>query len=139
VTPHRRQETYSLGIKAATDYFASQIRTLLLARTGLGAQADIRRQQEENMKLRSIYIGGVLAIALVFMRVTFAQKLEMNIEPAKHANLAAAQHHIGEALEEIQETQRMNKDELGGDAEKAIDLLNQANHELKEAEYADHK
>ena len=91
------------------------------------------------MKLRIIYVVGVLAIALVFMGVTFAQKLEMNIDPAKHANLAAAQHHIGEAFEKIQEAQRMNKDELGGHAEKAIELLNQANHELKEAaEFADH-
>ena len=63
------------------------------------------------MKLRSIYIVGVLAIALVFMGVTFAQKLEMNIDPAKHANLAAAQHHISEAFEKIQEAQRINRDE----------------------------
>lgn len=34
----------------------------------------------------------------------------------------------------------MNQDELGGDAEKAIDSLNQVTHELKEAaEYPDHQ
>jgi F0F1-type ATP synthase membrane subunit b/b' len=91
------------------------------------------------MRLRSLYVVGVLAIALIFMGVTFAQKPEMNIDPARHSNLAAAQHHIGEAFEKIQEAQRANKDELGGHAEKAIELLNQANHELKEAaEFVDH-
>jgi F0F1-type ATP synthase membrane subunit b/b' len=96
-------------------------------------------QQEKNMKLRSFYIVGALAIALAFMGVTFAQKPEMNIDPARHANLAAAQHHIGEAFEKIQEAQRANKDELGGHAEKALDLLSQADRELKAAaEYKDH-
>lgn len=91
------------------------------------------------MKLRSLYVVGVIAIALIFMGMTFAQKPEMNIDPARHANLAAAQHHIGEAVEKIEEAQRANKDELGGHAEKAIELLNQANHELKEAaEFRDH-
>jgi|HubBroStandDraft_6_1064221.scaffolds.fasta_scaffold2608011_1 F0F1-type ATP synthase membrane subunit b/b' len=91
------------------------------------------------MKLRSFCVVGVLAIALIFMGVTFAQKPEMNIDGAKHANLAAAQHHIGAAFESIQDAQRANKDELGGHAEKALELLNQANHELKEAaEFADH-
>ncbi|HET6929893.1 MAG TPA: hypothetical protein VFI45_06200 [Candidatus Acidoferrum sp.] len=92
------------------------------------------------MRLRSVYIVGVLAIALIFIGVTFAQKPEMNIDPARHANLAAAQHHIGEAFEKIEEAQRANKDELGGHAEKALELLRQADHELKEAaEFADHR
>lgn len=91
------------------------------------------------MKLRSLYVVAALAIALIFMGVTFAQRPEMNIDPARHANLAAAQHHIGEAFEKIQEAQRANKDELGGHAERALELLSQANHELKEAaEFRDH-
>jgi hypothetical protein len=55
------------------------------------------------MNLRSFYIVGALAIALVFMGVTFAQKPEMNIDPARHPNLAAAQHHIGEAMGDVKE------------------------------------
>ena len=91
------------------------------------------------MKLRSLYVVAALAIALIFMGVTFAQRPEMNIDPARHANLAAAQQHIGEAFAKIEEAQRANKDELGGHAEKALELLNQANHELKEAaEFKDH-
>jgi F0F1-type ATP synthase membrane subunit b/b' len=91
------------------------------------------------MKLRSIYVVGVIALALVFMGVTFAQKPIMNIDPARHPNLAAAQHHIGEAMEKVRDAQRANKDELGGHAEKALELLDQADHELKEAaEFKDH-
>jgi hypothetical protein len=52
--------------------------------------------------------------------------------------LLAAQPHIGGAFERIRGAQRANKDELAGHAGKALDLLGQANHELKEAaEYAD--
>jgi hypothetical protein len=91
------------------------------------------------MKMRSLYVVAALAIALIFMGVSFAQRPEMNIDPARHANLSAAQHHIGEAFAKIEEAQRANKDELGGHAERALELLNQANHELKEAaEFKDH-
>jgi hypothetical protein len=91
------------------------------------------------MKLRSLYIVAALVIALVFMGATFAQHPEMNIDPARHPNLAAAQHHIGEAMEKVREAQKANKDEMGGHAEKALELLSQADHELKEgAEFKDH-
>jgi hypothetical protein len=96
-------------------------------------------QQEKNMKLRSLYVVAALAIALIFIGVTFAQHPEMNIDPARHPNLAAAQHHIGEAMEKVREAQKANKDELGGHAERALELLSQADHELKEgAEFKDH-
>ena len=85
------------------------------------------------MKQKSLYAVGILALALVFMGVTFAQRPETNIDAARHPNLAAAQHHIAEAYEKIDEAQRGYKDELGGHAEKAEQLLNQASRELKEA------
>ena len=91
------------------------------------------------MKQSSLYAVGILVLALVFMGVTFAQHPETNIDPARHPNLAAAQHHIVEAFEKIEEAQRTNRDELGGHAEKAEQLLNQASRELKEAaEFRDH-
>lgn len=91
------------------------------------------------MKRRSVYAVAVLAIALIFIGVTYAQHPGENIDPARHPNLAAAQHHIGEAMEKVREAQKANKDELGGHAAKAIELLSQADHELKEAaEFKDH-
>jgi hypothetical protein len=91
------------------------------------------------MKLRSLYVVAALAIALIFMGVTPAQKPEMNIDPARHPHLAAAQHHIGEAMESVRAAQNANKNEFGGHAEKALELLGQADRELKEAaEVKDH-
>ncbi len=91
------------------------------------------------MKNNRTHLAVALAVCLVFMGVTFAQRPETDIDPAKHPNLAEAQHHILQAAEKIDEAQKANKDELGGHAEKAKQLLDQASRELKEAaEFADH-
>ena len=64
----------------------------------------------------------------------------LNIDPHKHGNLAEAQQRILQAYQKIDEAQRDNKDELGGHAEKAKQLLSDADRELKAAaEYADHR
>ena len=40
----------------------------------------------------------------------------------------------------VEEAQKANKDELGGHAQRAKELLEQVNHELKQAaEFADHR
>lgn len=89
------------------------------------------------MKQRSVCLAVVVVVCLAFIGVTLAQRPETNIDPSKHANLAEAQHHILQAFEKIDEAQRANKDQLGGHAEKAKQLLDQASRELKEAaEYA---
>lgn len=81
----------------------------------------------------------VVALSLALMGIAYAQRPETDIDPNRHANLAAAQQHVVEAWKRITEAQQANKDRLGGHAEKATQLLEQANHELKEAaEYADH-
>jgi F0F1-type ATP synthase membrane subunit b/b' len=91
------------------------------------------------MKNNKLHLTVGLVVGLAFMGVTFAQRPETDIDPARHANLAEAQHHILQAAEKIDEAQKMNKEELGGHAEKAKQLLDQASRELKEAaEYADH-
>jgi uncharacterized protein HemX len=81
----------------------------------------------------------VVALGLALMGVAFAQRPETDIDPNRHANLAEAQHHVVQAYQKIVEAQQANKEQLGGHAEKAIQLLEQANHELKEAaEFANH-
>jgi len=85
------------------------------------------------------YPAIVATFGLALAGIAFAQRPETDIDPNRHANLAAAQHHVVEAWVKITEAQQANKDQLGGHAEKAIQLLEQANHELKEAaEYANH-
>lgn len=91
------------------------------------------------MKKNSFYLAAVLAVCLAFLGVALAQRPETDIDPARHPNLAEAQHHILQAVEKIDAAQKSNKDQLGGHAEKAKQLLDQAAHELKEAaEYANH-
>jgi F0F1-type ATP synthase membrane subunit b/b' len=91
------------------------------------------------MKQKSAYLAAALLVSLALIGVTFAQRPDTNIDPARHPNLAEAQHHIQQAFEKIGEAQRANKEELGGHAEKAKTLLERASRELKEAaEYANH-
>ena len=90
------------------------------------------------MKQKSAYLAAAL-VCLAFIGVTFAQRPETTIDPTRHPDLAEAQHHIQQAFEKIGEAQRANKEQLGGHAEKAKTLLEQASRELKEAaEYANH-
>jgi len=91
------------------------------------------------MKLKSVYLAAAPVVCLVFIAATAAQRPETSIDPARHPSLAEAQHHILQAFEKIDEAQRANKEQLGGHAEKAKQLLDQASRELKEgAEYASH-
>jgi F0F1-type ATP synthase membrane subunit b/b' len=91
------------------------------------------------MKQKSVYLATALMVCLAFIGVSVAQHPESNIDPARHPNLAEAQHHILQAFEKVEEAQRANKDQLGGHAEKAKQMLDQASRELKEAaEFANH-
>jgi hypothetical protein len=86
------------------------------------------------------YFAVVLAVGLTLIGVAFAQRPETDINPQRHSNLAAAQRHIVEAYNKIEEARRSNNNDLGGHAERAIELLDRANHELKEAaEYVDRR
>jgi hypothetical protein len=69
------------------------------------------------MKQKSVYLATALIVGLAFIGVTVAQRPDTNIDPARHPNLAEAQHHILQAFEKIDEAQRANKDQLGGHAE----------------------
>jgi hypothetical protein len=85
------------------------------------------------------YPAIVVTLCIALMGIAFAQRPETDINPNRHPNLAEAQNHVIQAYNKIVEAQKDNKDQLGGHAEKAIQLLEQANHELKEAaEYTDH-
>ena len=91
------------------------------------------------MKRKSLFLAAALAACLAFIGVAIAQRPATNIDPSRHPNLAEAQHHILQAFEKVEEAQRANKDQLGGHAEKAKQLLDQASRELKEAaEFANH-
>jgi F0F1-type ATP synthase membrane subunit b/b' len=56
-----------------------------------------------------------------------------NVSHARHPNIAAAQRLATQAYEKIEAAQRANEFDLGGHAQKAKDLLDQASRELKAA------
>jgi hypothetical protein len=78
--------------------------------------------------LRTV-VGGVLLCGMVM----WAQEPVQDIDPNHHPNLAAAQKHVVAANAEITTAQKDNKYDMGGHAEKARQLLAQANQELKMA------
>lgn len=65
-----------------------------------------------------------------------AQLPKKNISGARHPNLAAAQRLSQQAFEKIVAAQEANEWDMQGHAQKAKELLDQANRELKAAAQA---
>ena len=89
------------------------------------------------MKHRNVFLPACLVVSLVLAGVVFAQRAS-NVDPAAHPNLAEAQQHIQEAVKKIHEAHEVDKGDLGGHAEKAIHLLDEANMEVKSADEYEH-
>ena len=70
----------------------------------------------------SILLAGGLAVA---------QKPARNISGARHPNLAAAQDLSRRAWQRVVDAQQANEWDMQGHAQKAKELLDQANNELK--------
>ena len=84
-----------------------------------------------------------LALLLACTALVFAQKKPaQNVSSKRHPNLAAAQKLSANAYQKVLAAQQANEWDLDGHAQKAKDLLDQANQELKqaaEASNANHK
>ena len=72
------------------------------------------------------------ALALT-LSAAFAAPPVDNVSRHKHPNLAAAQRLVTNASEKISAAQQANEFDMGGHAQKAKELLDQVNRELKEA------
>lgn len=71
--------------------------------------------------------------------LVLAAKPVENVNPHKHPNIAAAQELVRQAFEKVGAAQKANEWDMDGHAQKAKELLDQANAELKEAaEAANH-
>lgn len=62
-----------------------------------------------------------------------AQVPVVNIDPARHGNLAAAQELVLQAFDRLSQAQEANNSQLGGHAARAKELLREANEEIKAA------
>jgi F0F1-type ATP synthase membrane subunit b/b' len=88
---------------------------------------------------RRIFQSGLIAAVLLFSSLGIAQKPVQNVSGKKHPNLAAAQHLVDQAFQKITAAQQANEFDMAGHAQKAKDLLDQANKELKQAAEAANK
>jgi hypothetical protein len=79
-------------------------------------------------KLLAALMGGLLLVAA---GAIVAQPPKRNVSPQKHPNLAAAQQLSHQAWERILQAQKANEWDMGGHAQKAKELLDQVNNELK--------
>ena len=83
------------------------------------------------IKIRALTV--VFGCLLLVGGSAVAQKPVRNVSGARHPNLAAAQRHCQMAFEKIVAAQQANEFDMQGHAQKAKDLLDQANRELKMA------
>jgi hypothetical protein len=83
------------------------------------------------MTKKSLFLTAALYTIVACVEVTYAQAPVVNIDPHRHGNLAAAQSYIVQAYQKLNAAQRDNQDQLGGHAQKAKDLLTQADTEIR--------
>lgn len=81
------------------------------------------------MKRRHI-LAGSLTLGLAAGVIGLAQTPPDSVKAARHENLAAAQQLVEQAYQKIVAAQKANHSDLGGHAQKAKELLDQANREL---------
>ena len=76
----------------------------------------------------------VFATVLLFVAgMAMAQRPKENVSGARHPNLAAAQRLSQQAWQRIVQAQEANEFDMQGHAQKAKNLLDEANKELKMA------
>jgi hypothetical protein len=83
--------------------------------------------------IRTRVLAAVAGFALFIGGVAVAQKPRQNVSGARHPNLAAAQRFSQQAWNKVVAAQQANEWDMQGHAQKAKDLLDQANKELKAA------
>lgn len=90
------------------------------------------------MTKKNLFCSAILCAAIIPGSAMFAQGPVQNVNPQKHASLAAAQRSISEAYQKIDVAQGYHHDRLGGHGAKAKSLLSEAAQQLTlAAQYAD--
>lgn len=87
---------------------------------------------------KSKMLAGAIFALLLSGGVILAQMPKDNVSGKRHPNLAA-QHLCTQAYERILDAQKANEWDMNGHAQKAKELLEQVNRELKEAAEAANK
>jgi F0F1-type ATP synthase membrane subunit b/b' len=79
-------------------------------------------------RLTAFVVGALLLV----VGIAIGQPVK-NVSGARHPNIAAAQRLSNQAYEKIVAAQQANEWDMQGHAQKAKNLLEQANNELKQA------
>ena len=82
--------------------------------------------------MKKLIVASFVGLAIC-AAVAVSAKPANNVSSARHPNIAAAQRLATQAYEKIVAAQQANEFDLGGHAQKAKDLLDQVNNELKQA------
>jgi hypothetical protein len=80
-------------------------------------------------RILAVVFGCLLAVG----GVAVAQKPVRNVSGARHPNIAAAQQLSRQAFQRIIDAQKANEWDMQGHAQRAKELLEQVNNELKQA------
>ncbi|MDE3167838.1 MAG: hypothetical protein KGN36_18705 [Acidobacteriota bacterium] len=82
-----------------------------------------------------------LAVCLLFFAagIAVAQRPKEDVSGARHPNIAAAQRLVRQAWQRVVDAQQANEWDLAGHAQRAKELLNQADNELKAAAQASNR
>ena len=83
--------------------------------------------------IKTRLIAAVLGSMLLIGGIAVAQKPKENVSAARHPNIAAAQDLCRQAYEKIVAAQKANEWDMAGHAQKAKNLLDQVNNQLKMA------
>jgi DICT domain-containing protein len=83
------------------------------------------------MTRKNFILGGVLGAITFVGGFAIAQLPVDNISAKRHPNLAAAQRLSQQAYEKIMAAQQANEWDMDGHAQKAKELLDQANEQLR--------
>lgn len=83
--------------------------------------------------MKRIALIAMTAGLAVFATAAIAQQPVRDVSGKRHPNLAAAQRLVDQAYKRVVDAQQANEFDLGGHAQRAKELLDQANAELKQA------
>lgn len=85
--------------------------------------------------MRGLLVTGIASALMLVASSAYAQQAPpaRNISPHHHPNLAAAQRLSQQAYDKLIAAQRANEWDLAGHAQRAKELLEQANAQMKQS------
>ena len=89
--------------------------------------------------MRTIALSFIVGMLMLAGTAVYAEEPVLNVSPRLHPNLAAAQKFSRQAYDRVVAAQKANEYDMEGHAQKAKELLDRVNVELKLAAEAANK